>query len=262
MVFEKKVTKTEEEFIKQHKDRLSKYDSDKKMKFRYKRGNPLIRIETPIVLVCGLLESTGKLKFLLNLKKIVEKEGYKISAIGTRDYCEMLDMYSFPKFMTNKIREVDKIVAFNNYVRHIEYIDKPDLILIGIPGGVNTYSQEIFSDFGMMACEVLRAVKPDCSVLCTPCYLADLLEVEMSIKEIEGRLGINIDYILMDNKIICANESERYKEIRFLTVDEKEVLTQLKQYNKTNYFSAVSESNKVAKYVLEQLGKYGTVQTI
>lgn len=255
----RKASKKEKQLVK-----TVRYDAKREVEksFRYYKGMPMVNIETPIISVIGLLENSGKYGMQLYLKSYFEKHNKKIIVAGSRDYTIISGVYPFPQFMTSRMKESDKVVAFNNYIRCLELKEKPDVILIGVPGGTNTFSNEVYTDFGVMNYEINQAIVPDITILCTPCFLTDPQEVKGAINSIENRIGVAIDYIVMENKIICSNETERYKEIRFLTINEDEVIKQLKVYGTPNFFSALSQKKLVAKRIFEQLELYSEVHIV
>lgn len=60
----------------------------------------------------------------------------------------MLGFYSFPSFMyDSNISEVNKVLMFNRFVRKIEKVEAPDIIIIGIPGGIMPYNRQFTRAF-------------------------------------------------------------------------------------------------------------------
>lgn len=106
------------------------------MQIKKNPGVQRIQIDTPIVFVLGTGEHTDKFEIQLSLREELLKRGYKVSQIGSRSCCKLFGFHSIPEFMTSTgISEGDKIICFNNFVKQIELNEKPELIVIGIPGG-------------------------------------------------------------------------------------------------------------------------------
>lgn len=123
-------------------------------------------IDTPIITVMGLSENCQKMETQLYLRRMFEKNGYKILQIGTRNYCEFLGFHSFPQFMGNlKLSETEKVIRFKSYIKYLEKTERPNIIIIGIPGGICNISKNLPSDFGITAYEVLSAVSSDYNIL-------------------------------------------------------------------------------------------------
>ena len=69
---------------------------------------------------------------------------------------------------SNEFNEVDKILMFNRYVKGIEVDENPDVIIIGIPGGLMPFNKILTNKFGILAYFISQAVSPDftvCSIL-------------------------------------------------------------------------------------------------
>ncbi len=125
----------------------------------------LFEINVPIVTVLELSDNTCKYNVQCEIQDMLEKKGYKTAFIGSKEYCEFLDEKSFPGFMfNNNISEADKIYYFNSLVKNIEINEKPDIIIIGIPGGTMPFSNTVVNNFGITAFETFQAVRPDFSI--------------------------------------------------------------------------------------------------
>lgn len=118
----------------------------------------------------GVTNKACKFEIQLSIRENLQSKGYKISQIGSRNYCEFLGFHSFPGFMYNRnLSESEKIILFNNYIKRLENDENPDLIVIGIPGGIMKRNDTFTSYFGIFAYEISQAVTPD-YVICSTQY--------------------------------------------------------------------------------------------
>lgn len=123
-------------------------------------------ISVPVIMNYGMLENSMKFNTQLSLKKIFEKEGYKISQIGTKHYSQLFNIHPYPKFMFDiNISNKLKILYFNAYVNEIVNKEKSDLCIIGVPGEIMPYNDKFNFNFGIMAYMVSWAVKSDYTIL-------------------------------------------------------------------------------------------------
>jgi peptide maturation system protein (TIGR04066 family) len=126
----------------------------------------ILKIGVPVIFVLGNAERTQKFQIQLVLRQGLEKMGYKVGQVGSKDHCETFGFHSFPKFMYESgIKEENKIIMFNRFIKTIEEKENPDLIIIGIPGGVMPINKEFTERFGILAYLTSQAVKPDATVL-------------------------------------------------------------------------------------------------
>ncbi len=94
-------------------------------------------IKTPVIFVMGVGENAHKFEIQLSVRENLFNMGYKVSQVGSRNYCEMFNFHSFPEFMySNMYSETEKIKLFNNFIKNIENQENPDVIIIGIPGTI------------------------------------------------------------------------------------------------------------------------------
>jgi peptide maturation system protein (TIGR04066 family) len=124
-------------------------------------------IMTPIVSVAGAGESTDKFLTELLLKEYLEKNDYKVILISSRNNCRLLKgVYPFPDFMNYNISTEHKIIRYNRFVKKLEKEYNPDIIIVGIPGGVLPSSSINARNFELHPYAVFNAVKPLYSVVC------------------------------------------------------------------------------------------------
>ena len=99
-----------------------------------------------MVFVASVIENTNKFDVQLGLRKFLQEEGYKVSQIGTKEYCELFGFHAIPEFMyANQLSEADKIVWFNRICKSIELQEKPDIFIIGVPGATMVFNETILA---------------------------------------------------------------------------------------------------------------------
>lgn len=171
---------------------------------------------------------------------------------------ELFGGHSYPKFMySKKISETTKIILFNNYIKQIEQNEKPDLIVIGIPGSVFPYNNEINNYFGIQPFMVSRAVQADGVVCClnfsnyTDKYFNDLKEslqyfygcnlLAYCINNIEYDTSssdtLSGEYVSVYSNIVKDEiDSSNYNDVPILNIMEKNSLSKIGAFVE-NYFS-------------------------
>lgn len=176
----------------------------------------IFEIEVPVVFVAGVTENTNKFEIQLNLKKQLDKLGYKVSQIGTRHYCELLGIHSFPSFMIDsKLSESDKIILFNRFLKEIEEKEMPDIIIIGIPGGLMPFNKKYTNKFGILAYEVSQAVTPDFAMLSVLYEELESKYFDMINTLTKYRFGFEVDCFNLSNAQFNLASSKENKKIRY-----------------------------------------------
>ncbi|MDQ0089910.1 peptide maturation system protein (TIGR04066 family) [Paenibacillus anaericanus] len=224
-------------------------------------------INTPVAFVIGMGERCQKFEIQLALRERLLKMDYKISQVGSRDYCEMFGFHSIPSFMfAHTIPDYHKVVMFNHFIKDIELKEQPDLILIGIPGGLFPFNDEFTNKFGIMAYEISRAVKPDVSILSIlyEDYKVDYF-TELS-KVIKYRFGIEVDCYNLANVKFDWDISSQNGMMTYNMIDAEVIDSVKSQFGSLsspifNIFNH-QDTGKAADYLLEKLIEYADIQTI
>ncbi len=169
---------------------------------------PLIGCDIPVVAVAGMLEGTGKFDTALAIREKFVSAGYRVSQIGSRNYCKLLGFHSFPDFMFNpRIDEVKKILLFNRYISKLAREENPDLFIINIPGAIKEYNEKFPNRFGLLAYMTFKAIKPDYFILCTTFGSFGREEFDRINQICEYLFNVRIDCFQFSNLLVQSKES-------------------------------------------------------
>ena len=247
--------------------------------YYYMSTNPLsyineqiiLDIDTPIICVAGISERTNKFDVQLVLREKFLEEGYKVSQVGSKSWCELLGFHSFPSFMySGSILESDKIVMFNQYIKNIEMAEQPDVIILGIPGGTITFNNYLTNRFGILAYMVSQAIESDAFIFCTlyedfksDCYE----ELEKSMKY---KFGFEADAYSISNTKFDWNsymaQPAMSKKSQFLTINSIDVDSKINSLKDCNMplYNILNEKDRamMSEYIIGKLVEYGTVASL
>ncbi|MCS4481257.1 TIGR04066 family peptide maturation system protein [Clostridium botulinum] len=180
----------------------------------------LEKIQTPIIFVLGTGDRSGKFEIQLCLRENLMQMGYKVSQVGSRNYCELMDFHSFPQFMySTEITEEEKVIYFNNFIKDIELNDNSDVIIIGIPGGIMPFNDKYTNGFGILAYEISQAVKPDAAVFTTLYEDYNKEYFESIDNTIKYKFGFEIDCYNLSNIQFDWMKFENLNEQFYITLD-------------------------------------------
>lgn len=230
-------------------------------------GLKLQKIYTPVIFVAGVYERTQKFEIQLSLRDAFSSLGYSVSQIGSRNYCELLGFHSFPDFMYDPfLTEEKKILSFNRYLKEIEIIEKPDVLIVGVPGGVMRLNDSFTGRFGITAYEVSQAVTPDVSILSTfyEDYKPEYFEkLSTSIKY---KLGFDIScYNLSNVKFDWEAAKNIFKE-SYLLLDSSFIEKKKAKINmlKTPVFNILDDNDRgnMVSYLIDTLSYFGDVESV
>lgn len=223
-------------------------------------------IDTPVIFVLGNGDRTNKFEIQLALRENIQKMGYKISQVGTREYCELFGFHSFPLFMYSTISEVNKVVLFNRFIKKIEKEETPDVIIIGIPGGIMLFNNNLPNGFGILAYEVCQAVTPDASVF--SCHYEDYEKdfFTRMTDTAKKRLGCKVDCFSISNSLVDWQHSNYEKKMIYTSLDTGFVDEKIKKFKKLNIpvFNVLNsgDAGQMADYLINKLSEYGETSCI
>lgn len=160
----------------------------------------LLEIDVPIITVMGLSTDCQKMETQLFLRRKFKKSGFNVLQIGSRNYCELLGFHSFPQFMfKSQMSEIEKMNAFYNFVVALAEKEKPDVVIIGIPGGIYPLNNKYNQNYGITAFEVCNVIQSDCNIVNMWCDIyTDQLAQKMCNVSLH-RLNTPIDFINLSN---------------------------------------------------------------
>ena len=224
-------------------------------------------INTPIIFVIGMAERTNKFEIQLALREKIDRLGYKISQVGTKSYCEMMDFHYFPSFMyESNISEVNKVLMFNRFIKRIEETEAPDIIIIGVPGGIMPFNRLFTNKFGILAFEITQAVTPDFVILSLlyEDYKVDAFEVLSNM--IKYKLGFDVDLFNITNTQFDWIRAYEEQKLSHISIDSRYINEKIKVYSQSKIpvLNVLNEddSNKMISLSMEKLIEYGNVEIV
>jgi len=157
----------------------------------------LVKIEIPVVLVMGMGINCNKFDIQLGLRSSFTRLGYKISQVGTKEYSSLFGIHTLPKFPNTDLWV--KTILYNRYFKQIIDNENPDVLIIGIPGGIMPVNEYEYNLFGETAVAISKSVDTDISIVSVYHALNDN-ELFDNIKlYTRYALGVSADYFHLSN---------------------------------------------------------------
>lgn len=184
-------------------------------------------IETPVIVAAGMGQNTDKLAVQLTLRRKLMEKGYKVSVISSRRDGNWDGVYEMPEFVFgHSVSESEKVIKLNHYVKQIEMSDRPDVLIVGVPGAILPLDSIDHNEFGILAYEMSFAVPCDVAVLCMtyePQFEGDYKKLA---EDMENRFGffvagIHIAAVVTDTQLFFEERKLSYVSIDQKVVDRK-----------------------------------------
>lgn len=215
----------------------------------------IYEMDIPVVLVAGITEHTKKLDCVLSVKSHFEKCGYRVSAIGSKKYSDLFGVHAFPQFMYSDIREDKKILYFNAICKNIEYFENPDILIIGVPGGIVPYNNTFTNFFGILPYEVSQAVEPDYIVTIIPYGEYDEKFFEELTGTVKYKLGCNNISYGMTNCFIDINSSKQENRVQYCNLQFEDIEKKIGKMAEKKIYNTLSDRQltEMAEEIIEKL---------
>lgn len=242
-----------------------KYNNKKLSKELSVQYEIITQICTPVVFVLGIGEKTHKFHIQLSLRESFLRKGYKVSQVGSRQDCELLGFHSFPDFMFKDINESKKVVMFNHYIKSIEMSERPDVIIIGIPGGIMPFNNQFTNRFGILPYTVSQAVTPDATIFSA--LYNDYKEEYFTVlrKSVKYKLGFDLSCFNLANLQLDLNTSKEQNRITYTNLDFGFINKRKMKYEAlvTPVYNVLDRKDSVimADYIIEKLVGYAEVES-
>ncbi|MDF2540587.1 MAG: peptide maturation system protein family [Herbinix sp.] len=184
----------------------------------------LYKIDVPVITIMGTGENSNKFELQLALRRYFLSKGYKVSQFGTKEYSELFGFDEIP-FIYEDISVKQRILKLNQYLCNVVNEQKPDLIILGVPGSIMKYNDMVLNDFAEPAHIINNAVIPDIAILSilyeqfTPEYF------HMLNNYCKYSMNCEIDYFNIAN---CkASYDEETKDLRYIYLDSNYVMNNI-----------------------------------
>ncbi|WP_159081902.1 TIGR04066 family peptide maturation system protein [Paenibacillus sp. CAA11] len=214
----------------------------------------ILRIQTPIVFVFGMFEHTEKLDTILYLHQGIGQAGYKVKTILTRkNETDLDELISFPNFMQAKQYSVtDKIFLFNHFIRRLELEEKPDIMIIGLPGEMMPLDERHNGNFGVFPYIISNAVHCDYAVMKLFHNFYDQSFADQLQEIAKYKFEIDINAFAVSNSLIDA-ASISTSALRFYVSEKRPA-----QLPRNFYFDHTDNSgNSLCEHLIETLQMLG-----
>ena len=224
----------------------------------------LYDISTPIIAVAGMGEKTNKMELQIDLAISLQKDKYKIVWISSRMKAVLYSGQRFPEFMYDEgVSEKKKILMYNHYLKWIEQSEKPDVILVGIPGGIMPDSKKQVGYFGITSYEVLNAINPDYFIMSLygntlgKNYLDELRNV------MKYKFNVEVDSFYVGNAEQDAYSLDKLTPIEYIHLGQLVVDKRVKDVDYTEIpIYTCSTISQLYKNMIERLGEYDDFQSL
>ena len=221
----------------------------------------LFEISTPIIVILGVGENCGKFECHLELKTLLDSSGYHAEHLSSNPLGSLMGMKSLPDFLFNPFLSFsEKVLEINKYVFDLCSVERPDILVISIPGGIMPFTEKDTNYFGEIPLVISAALPIDYGIE-TFYYCTD--NPENYLRRISQytlhRYQINVAMFYMSRQM-AAREQEGHK-IGQLFLSDEYIMEHKGNINLPNNVAAPLKNNStVFQSLIEKMqGNLNTV---
>lgn len=184
-------------------------------------SSEIFDIDIPIISILGMGENCDKFSLQLEVyKQFIERE-YNVMLISSNSLGALLGVNPLPEFLFKEdISLVKKTINFNHMLYDLVNYKKPEIIILGYPGGVmpvNKFKNNFFSEIPII---ISNSIESDAGIFSTFFLSRVSNKLYTELKEIlKIKFNVSVDDFCMAQQQYSTNREKRQIEYRFFNDD-------------------------------------------
>lgn len=212
-------------------------------------------IDIPVISVMGLGENCDKFQLQVKIKKVIEKQGYRVLALCSNVLGGFLGMENLSGFLYSKFMSYpEKIIALNHWIHTKVKQQEYDVILVGCPGGVSEFEKYETNYFGELPLIISNALDVDIGFLALYRYTDLNYTVLKNISDfVLRKYNTPVKEYILSRQFYKADHE--WKKIRYYTMEdmnEKPAIPENSEYQVLDIFDDTKIEKEILK-ILEEL---------
>lgn len=213
----------------------------------------LIPISTPTVFVGGLIEDGDQLEVAVSITQELRNAGYSVSCFSNYAYMELCGLHSY-QFVVDEYINNAPIMAknLNQFVNAVINVDKPDIIVVQVPGVTIRYNDSIIGDLGIYTYLFAQVVGADFFICCTPFDNYNNAIYNALSEEFKHKFGFEINAVHVSNRLFDWPKTLEYVKESFFQVSEDDVDSYINSINSTTSIPVLNMvSSKISRRICD-----------
>ena len=161
----------------------------------------------PVVLVAGQGQQCNKFDIQLGLRRKFQEADYKVSQVGTKRYSSLFGFHTLPQFLEAPLWK--KILLYNRYFKDIVSREEPEVLIVGVPGGIMSIDEWYNELFGETAIAIAKSLSPDVTILSLYLSKMDSEFLNETKNYFRYALGVSPDYFHLSNIKLVFEQDRR-----------------------------------------------------
>lgn len=190
---------------------LGKNDCEEHESMDYHR---LYRPRAAVIYIGEMVKGLNADEVVLILSNALINRGIRNVIIGTDSIYEYIPNAIRAEYLASeyKVSEKERITLLNKDIKKLEKQNKPDIIIVRVPGIVLRFNEFMYSNLGITTYILSQMLQPDYFVLCCPFGEFNTAFYELLSQDFMNRYGMSIDFVHMSNRHLVMYEPNSEKE--------------------------------------------------
>lgn len=144
-----------------------------------------------------------------------------------------MGLHTYPEYLIHGgTTDNDRIIRFNLFLSQLEHREKPDVLLIQLPGGLLRFNDAILNGFGIVPYFIAQAASCDYFICCSINDCFNQAFWKSISDDFKYRYGHEIDCVHLSNVSVSMMESMETKHLEYYrTPPEKICLDEQRAQN-------------------------------
>lgn len=195
-----------------------------------KLGQTKGSLQTPVILVGGLIDEPDVLEVLLQVYLNLTELGFRVSVFTKTPFSLGTNFYSIHTLFENGTDEKTKISSLKETLKEVEHLEHPDIILIEAPDPIIEYNEFAHNGYGIRTYMLSLAIIPDSMICVVPTELCTDEYIEMVSNFVEEKYSTHLDGVHASNTVIDSLEVVQSQKLSWVHIPLEAVDKNL-QYN-------------------------------
>lgn len=206
-------------------------------------------IDVPVIGVMGLGDFCNKFSSEIEIASFFREQGYQVIHFGSKDFDGILREKRYPDFLFNQKYSVTKrILGWNQYLFDICNEKSPDLIVLGMPGGIMPLNNKILNEFGEIPFIISNGIRIDVGVLCSYFYEKVDQNYLTEYKNFcKYKLNCDVKWICVSNSACRFEQDSEESALEYLHYEPEianKMVIDIKTEKNMNFFNILNDTSR------------------
>lgn len=210
-------------------------------------------LQTPVILIGGLIDEPDVLEVLLQVYLNLCELGLKVSVFTKTPFSLGTNFHSINTLLNNNVDEKTKISKLRETIKEIEHLEQPDIMLIEAPDPIIEYNDYAHNGYGIRTYMLSLATIPDSMICVIPTELCINEYIEMVSNFVKEKYNTSLDGVHASNAVIDSLDVIQFQELSWIHIPLEEVDKNLRYSQKQSKIPIINALKDGTRMITENI---------